>query len=87
MSIEHSNRSTKLHVGHYVRYLLRSDPSVFQSRLDSPGVLLRPKDSPALTDPAKQKIYRYFVAKLQFVAPWIRFDISFAVSQLARFCA
>jgi hypothetical protein len=27
------------------------------------------------------------VAKLQFAASWIRFDISFTVSQVARFCA
>ena len=35
---------------------------------------------------SKQKYYRSFVAKLQFVATWIRFDFSFAVSQLARYC-
>jgi hypothetical protein len=46
----------------------------------SPGVNLRPDDSPTLLDPAKQKFYRSFVAKLQFAVSWIRFDISFAVS-------
>ena len=38
---------------------------------------------------AKQKpeYYRSFVAKLQFAATWVRIDIAFTVSQLARFCA
>ncbi len=51
--------------------------------LISPGVILRPEDSPILQDPSKQKFYRSFVAKLQFVALWIRFNIAFALSQLA----
>ncbi len=53
----------------------------------SPGVILRPEDSPTLQDPSKQTFYRSFVAKLQFAASWIRCNISFAVSKLARFCA
>ena len=52
----------------------------------SPGVAFKAKDVPELPDPLKQKYYRSFVAKLQFAATWIRSDISFAVSQLARFC-
>jgi hypothetical protein len=49
----------------------------------SPGVILGPEDSnsPTLPGPFKQKFYRPFVAKFQFAASWIRFDISFAVSQ------
>ncbi len=53
----------------------------------SPGVAFKAEDAPELPDPLKQKYYRSFVAKLQFAATWIRFDISFAVSQLARYCA
>ena len=53
----------------------------------SPGVILRPEDCPEVPDPLKQKYYRSFVAKLQFAASWIRFDISFVVSHLALFCA
>jgi hypothetical protein len=34
-----------------------------------------------------QEYFRSFVAKLQFAATWILFDISLAVSQLARCCA
>ena len=47
----------------------------------SPGVILHPDQVPAVPDKLKQKYYR------SFVATWIRMDISFTVSQLARFCA
>ena len=53
----------------------------------SPGVILDPTDVPVLPDPRKQKYYRSFVAKLQFAATWVRIDITYTVSQLARFCA
>ena len=32
-------------------------------------------------------MYRSIVAKLQFASTWVRYDISFAVAQLARVCA
>ncbi len=92
MAIERSNRSIKLHFDHYVCEMLneykvhiknRKDPSVFISQ----GGILRPEDSPTLPDPSKQKFYRSLVTKLQFAASWIRFDVSFAISQLARFSA
>ncbi len=53
----------------------------------APNVVLKPGDTPDLPDSRKQKFYSSFVAKLQFAATWVRFDIAFAVSQLARFCA
>jgi hypothetical protein len=53
----------------------------------SPNVVLEPEDTPDLPDPRKQKFYSSLLAKLQFAAAWVRFDIAFAVSQLARFCA
>ena len=49
--------------------------------------MFKADDIPDSPDPRKQKQYRSFVAKLQFAATWIRFDISFVLSQLARFCA
>jgi hypothetical protein len=52
-----------------------------------PGLLLVKDDCPILPDPRKQKFYRSFIAKLQFAATWIHFNISFSVAQLARFCA
>ncbi len=53
----------------------------------SPGIVLDHEDCPTVPDPRKQKYYRSFIAKLQFAASWIRFDISFIVASLARFCA
>ncbi len=93
MEIEQSNRSIKLHLDHYIREMLNEYRTYIKKLLRpkrvpfSPEVILRPEDSPTLPDPSKQKFYRSFVAKLQFAASWIRFDISFAVSQLARLCA
>jgi hypothetical protein len=49
--------------------------------------VLDKNNCPILPDPRKQKFYRSIVAKLQFAATWIRFDISFAEAQLAWFCA
>ncbi len=49
-----------------------------------PGVVLTKDDAPETPDP---KIYPSFVAKIQFVANWVRYDDSFAATQLARFCA
>ncbi len=52
-----------------------------------PGVVFNKDYAPETPDPKEQKVYRSFVAKTQFVANWIRYDIFFAASQLARFCA
>jgi hypothetical protein len=51
------------------------------------GAVLTKDDAPETPDPKEQNKYRSFVAKIQFVANWVRYDISFAASQLARFCA
>jgi hypothetical protein len=53
-----------------------------------PGVMLTKEDAPAIPDPERQSICRSFVAKLQFAATWVRYDIAYAVShesQLATF--
>ncbi len=92
MEIEQSNRLIKLHLNHYIREMLNAYKAYIKKLLRpkcvpfSPGVIFRPEDSSTLLDRSKQKFYMSFVAKLQFAASWIRFDISFAVSQLARFC-
>ncbi len=49
--------------------------------------MLTKDDAPETPDPKEQKMYRSFVAKIQFVANWVRYDVSFAASQSARFCA
>jgi hypothetical protein len=92
MEIEQSNRSIKLHLDHYIREMLNEyqgyiKKSLRPKRVLTPLVIHRPEDSPTVLDPSKQKFYRSCVAKLQFAASWICFDISFAVLQLARFCA
>jgi hypothetical protein len=66
----------------YIKKILRP-----KKLLISPGVAYKAQDIPELPDQTKQKYYSSFVAKLQFVATWILFENSFAVSQLARFCA
>jgi hypothetical protein len=53
----------------------------------SPGLVLDNSDCPELPDPVKQKQFRSMLAKVQFAAYWIRFDISYPAAQLARFCA
>jgi len=53
----------------------------------APGLLLDNSDCPEMPDPVRQKQYRSMIAKVQFAAYWIRFDISYTASQLARFCA
>jgi hypothetical protein len=40
------------------------------------GLVLDTKDCPETPDPVIQKQYRSIVAKVQFAAHWIRFDIS-----------
>ncbi len=81
----------KLHLDHYVRDLLLEYKTYIQKILRpkkvpiSRGVFLTSASCPQIADPRKQKFYRSFVAKLQFAASWIRFDISFTASQLARF--
>ncbi len=52
-----------------------------------PGVVLTKDDAPVTPDPKEQKTYRSFVGKIQFVVNSVRYDVSFAASQLARFCA
>jgi hypothetical protein len=93
MEVVQTKRHIKLHLDHYVRDLLTEYKTYIQKTLRpkkvpiSPGVVLTSESCPPIADPRKQKFYRSFVAKLQFAASWIRFDISFTVSQIARFCA
>ena len=93
MAVEHKDRSIKIHLDNYIKEVLAKYSGYIKKSLRpkkvliSPGVVFKAEDIPELPDPPTQKQYRSFVAKLQFAATWIRFDISFAGSQLARFCA
>jgi hypothetical protein len=53
----------------------------------SPGLALDSSDCLGMEPPdqIKQKHYRSFVAKVLFAAYWVRFNISYAAAQLARF--
>ncbi len=82
VGIKQSNRSMKLHLDNYVSEMLNEYKEYIKKSLRpkrvpiSLGVFLRPEDSHTLQDPSKQKFYRSYVAKLQFAALWICFDIS-----------
>ncbi len=84
MEIEQSNRLIKPHLDHYVREMLNDSKykayikkSLRPKRVPiSSGVILRPENSLTLPDPSKQKIFRSFVAKLQFAASLFSFYIS-----------
>ena len=86
MQVEQTARSIKIHLDHYIKEVVEGYAEYIKKALRpkkvpiAPNVILKP-------DPRKQKFYRSFVAKLQFAATRVRFDIAFAVSQLARFCA
>jgi hypothetical protein len=87
MEVEQDNTTIKLHLDHYVQEMLSEYKDYIKKSLRpkrvpiSPGGILRPEDCPELPDPSKQKYYLTFVAKLQFAASWIRFDISFVGCQ------
>ena len=91
MAVEQKDKSIRIHLDNYIKDVLTECSDYIKKSLwpkkvpISPGVVFRTEDIPDSPDPRKQKQYRSFVAKLQFAATWIRFDISFVVSQLARF--
>ena len=87
MTVEQKGKSIKIQLDNYVKEVLAEYSDYIKISLRpkkvpiSPGVVFKAEDVPELPDPLKQKLYRSFAAKLQFAATWIRFDISFAVSQ------
>jgi hypothetical protein len=93
MEVEQPGQVIKLHLDSYIQEVLNEYKEYIKKSLRpkrvpmSPGLVLNNEDCPVVPDPRKQKYYRSFIAKLQFAASWIRFDISFTVSTLARFCA
>ncbi len=93
MVVEQSDKSIKIHLDNYVKDVEPEYGEYIKKALRpkkapiSPDVAFKAEDVPENPDQLKQKYYRSIVAKLQFAATRILFDISFAVSQLARFCA
>jgi hypothetical protein len=93
MQVEESKGEIRLHLDNYIRETLDEYKELSTKSHSSkqvpiqPGPILERTDCPIVPDTRKQKFYQSFIAKLQFTATWIRFDISFAVAQLARYCA
>jgi hypothetical protein len=93
MVSEQKGKSIKIYLNKYVKEDVTEYSDYIKTSLQSKkvpislGVAFKAEDVSELPDPLKRNHFRSFVAKLQFVATWIRFDIWFAVSQLARICA
>ena len=93
MDIEHNKKNLTIHLDTYIQETLAEYKATVTKFLKpkqvqmQPGITLELGDCPESSDPVKQKIFRSFAAKLQFAASWVRCDIAFTVSQLARFCA
>ncbi len=90
---EQDDKCIKIHLDHYVKEVIAVYSGYIKKSLRtkkvpmSPGVAFKAEDVPKLPHPTKQKHYHSLVAMLQFAASWIQFNISFTVSQLARFRA
>jgi hypothetical protein len=86
--------SIRINLDYYYIEVLLEEYQKFNARVlhgkQTPVQSGSKNDSPAVPDPKKQLIYRSLLAKLQFAATWIRYDIAqhdAAVAQLGRFCA
>jgi hypothetical protein len=85
MEAEQLGKVIRLHLDIYIRSVLDEYKEFIKKSLRpkrvpmSPGLVLN-------SDPRKQNFYRSFIAKVQFAASRIHFEISFTVSSLARFC-
>ena len=93
LEVEQKSEGISIHLDKYIEDLIGEYRLIHAKFIKpkavpmSPGLLLDNSDCPELPDPVKQKKYRSMIAKVQFAAYWIRFDISYTTSQLARFCA
>ena len=92
LEVEQMESGIHLHLDTYIQELIEEFRMMYKKFVKpktvpmAPGLVLDDSDCPELPDPIKQKHYRSFVAKVQFAAYWVRFDISYAAAQLARFC-
>ena len=91
MEIKHNKENLAIYLDTYIQETLAEYNAAVTKFLKpkqvpmQPGIMLELEGCPESPDPVK--VYRSFVAKLQFVASWVRCDIAFTASQLARFCA
>ncbi len=93
MEVEHDKISIHLHLDTYIQETLSEYKATIKKFVKlkqvpmQPAVVLEHYLCPETPDQCEQKVYSWFVAKLQLAASWIRCDIAFSASQLARFCA
>ena len=94
LCVEQYLSKTSLHLDVYIQETLdiyTEHPSTKMVRLKyiliKPGNALTSVADVELPDKQKQAFYRSMVARFQFAETWVRFDISYTVGQLARFCA
>ncbi len=80
--VEQTKDSIKLHLDTYIQETIDEYKSVIKTILKPknvpmlPGVMLEYQDFPETLDPRQQKVYRSFIAKLQFAVTWTRCDIA-----------
>jgi hypothetical protein len=93
LEVEQLEDGIKLHLDTYVTLLpeiYREYHCKFLKLKKVPmqsGLVLEKEDCPEAPDPVKQKFYHMMVAKIQFLAHWVRFNIAYPAAQLARFCS
>jgi hypothetical protein len=93
LSVEQDNHCISLHLDQYITETIEEYQKFTSKALRpkltpmQPGNVLEPEETPLVPDPKRQSIDRSIVARLQYAATWVRFDISYTVEQLARFCA
>jgi hypothetical protein len=93
LSVEQTYSSITLHleqyisdaIGQYKTFATKSLQPKITPMQPGSNLSLSSDDSPATPDPRRQTHYRLMIATLQFAETWMRFDITFAISQLARF--
>ena len=93
LEVEQLDCYIKLHLDTYIEefiaeyQLIRPKFLKLKTVPMSQRLVLETNDCPGAPDPFLQKQYLSITAKVQFATHWIRFDISYAAAQLARFCA
>jgi hypothetical protein len=91
MEVQQDKSSIRLHPDNYIQDTLPEFKAAIKKFVKpkqmpmQPGIVLEHDLCPETPVPRQHKVYTSFVAKLQFAVLWIRCDIAFTASQLARF--
>ena len=89
LQVDHINDEIHLHMDTYIQGVLDEYKAFARKTLRpkklpiAPNYQLPASDADQKLMDKDPKFFRSFVMKLQYVATWVRFDISFTVSQLA----